>query len=469
MVEISGDDLPTVNFDWDWINSTNSLNWKFYPNSNYYVETILSRTKYEFNVEFDVDVNPILPETLEECEENLGGNIDVGDSPNLIYNLVNGINDYSLNQDFKFFINDSYDLELGWEYKTVDMKFTEEFNGNQTYNSSNKPKIFSGYLKNLWSPFTSLSFDIGFRLSKSSYYENYILDPRIGIKYNVIPDLALKMMWGKFTQFMYTINQEEELLRLVDFWLSVDEGMEPQSNEHYVIGAEYWISDGNTLSIEGYYKPYTTVYDLSKVVENPSDETSYFSTGKGLATGLELLYQFNTRKLNGWIGYSLSQIIKKIDLNQDGNVDESEIYKSNYNKPHSLNFVLNYKLSERKKLDLGLTGVVTSGAPYTPVVGKVFTQSAAQWGSEEYPYLYLTTINGDKNSAQYPMYFRSDISLTKGGKLFKKTAKWKFQVINLTNNFNVLFYNWNHYSSPSKVSAVSMFPIIFTFGVSLEL
>ena len=31
------------------------------------------------------------------------------------------------------------------------------------------------------------------------------------------------------------------------------------------------------------------------------------------------------------------------------------------------------------------------------------------------------------------------------------------------NNFNVLFYNWNHYSSPSKVSAISMFPLILTF------
>ena len=70
---------------------------------------------------------------------------------------------------------------------------------------------------------------------------------------------------------------------------------------------------------------------------------------------------------------------------------------------------------------------------------------------------------------KYPMYFRTDISLTKGGKLFKKPAQWKFQIINLTNNFNVLFYNWNHYSSPSKVSAVSMFPFILTFGVSLEL
>ena len=67
------------------------------------------------------------------------------------------------------------------------------------------------------------------------------------------------------------------------------------------------------------------------------------------------------------------------------------------------------------------------------------------------------------------MYFRADVSLTRDGRIFKKPVQWKFQIVNITNNFNVLFYNWNHYSSPSKVSAVSMFPLIFTFGVNFEL
>ena len=58
---------------------------------------------------------------------------------------------------------------------------------------------------------------------------------------------------------------------------------------------------------------------------------------------------------------------------------------------------------------------------------------------------------------------------TRDGRLLKKPVEWKFQIVNLTNNFNVLFYNWNHYASPSKVSAVSMFPLILTFGVNFEL
>jgi len=467
-VSITADDFPQVNFDWDWTNATNSLEWKFYPNSNYFIETMASRTEYQFNVDFEIDFATINQETIDECQESLGEDIEVGYAPDLTYVLINNVEDYTLNQNYKLFISEAYDVEWGWEYKTLNMMYSEEFAGTQTASRKDTPNISSAFIKNLWKPLSSLSFDIGMRLSKSTYYDNYILDPRIGMKYNIIPDLALKMMWGKFTQFMFTINQDEELLRLVDFWQAVGENKSPQSNEHYVIGAEYWISNGNTISVEGYYKPYATVYDLS-LVANPVDENSYFSSGKGAAKGIELLYQFNMKKINGWLGYSFSDITREVDLNQDGIINDSEKYKSNYNKPHSLNFVLNYKLSERKKWDFGLTGVLTNGSPYTPVIGKVFSQGIEQYGSLESPYLYLTDLKGDRNSAQYPMYFRTDISLTKGGKLFQKSTQWKFQIINLTNNFNVLFYNWNHYSSPSKVSAISMFPLIFTFGVSLEL
>ena len=40
----------------------------------------------------------------------------------------------------------------------------------------------------------------------------------------------------------------------------------------------------------------------------------------------------------------------------------------------------------------------------------------------------------------------------------------KFQFINLTNYYNILLYNWDHTASPSRVTAYSMFPIVFTFG-----
>ena len=466
-VNIAAEDFPSVKFDWNWVNSTKSLSWKFFPNSNYLVETMLSETEYNFGVDFEIDFSSIQSDVDAYCDTLAEDTTFIVD---LNYKLDNKVKDISLNQDIKLFINDKVDFELGWESKYLKMNYAEQFAGQQTYQNNENPIINSAYIKNLYKPIPVLSFDLGLRVSKSSYYDKTLFDPRVGLKYMATSDLALKFMWGKFTQFMFTINQDEELLRLVDFWQAIGKGQLPQSNDHYVFGLEYWISNGNTFSFETYYKPYSRLYDLSVVVSDITDESSYFTAGKGHNWGLELLYQFNKNKINGWIGYSYSFINREIDLNRDGVIQSnSENYPSNYSKPHTLNFVFNYKLSEKNNTFLGLTSVISSGAPYTPVVGKSFYASAEQYGSLEQPYAYLSNIYGSRNSARYPLYFRTDISYTRDGKILTKPVEWKFQIINLTNNFNVLFYNWNHYSSPSKVSAFSMFPLILTFGVNFEL
>jgi len=469
-VDIISDDFPAVKFDWNWINNTKSLAWNYFPNSNFTIQTMLSKTEYNFDVGFEIDFSSIQDDVDEYCEQNDSIPNDTTFIADLNYILDNNVKDISLNQDIKYFVNDKLDLEFGWESKYLKMTYSEEFADQQTYNNDENPNINSGYLKALYKPNPIVSFDIGMRISKSSYYNDIIFDPRIGIKYMANSDLALKFMWGRFSQFMFTINQDEELLRLVDFWQAIGKDQTPQANQHFVLGLEYWISDGNIFTMEMYYKPYSTLYDLSVVYTDITDESSFFTSGEGQNSGIELLYQFNKNKINGWVGYSYSFVNREIDLNKDGMIQEnSENYPSNYSKPHSMNFVLNYKLSEKKNTFLGFTGVLSSGAPYTPVIGKSFYTSAEQYGSLEQPYAYLSNIYGSKNSARYPMYFRADVSLTRDGRILKKPVQWKFQIVNITNNFNVLFYNWNHYSSPSKVSAVSMFPLILTLGVNFEL
>ena len=275
-VNIAAEDFPSVKFDWNWINSTKSLSWKFFPNSNYLVETMLSETEYNFGVDFEIDFSSIQSDVDAYCDTLAEDTTFIVD---LNYKLDNKVKDISLNQDIKLFINDKVDFELGWESKYLKMNYAEQFAGQQTYQNNENPIINSAYIKNLYKPIPVLSFDLGLRVSKSSYYDKTLFDPRVGLKYMATSDLALKFMWGKFTQFMFTINQDEELLRLVDFWQAIGKGQLPQSNDHYVFGLEYWISNGNTFSFETYYKPYSRLYDLSVVVSDITDESSYFTAG----------------------------------------------------------------------------------------------------------------------------------------------------------------------------------------------
>ena len=84
-------------------------------------------------------------------------------------------------------------------------------------------------------------------------------------------------------------------------------------------------------------------------------------------------------------------------------------------------------------------------------------------------YSNFGNILGAKNSSRYPNYFRVDVSMARKMKLFGIESELKFQIVNLTDYYNVLLYNWDHESSPSKVEAYSMFPRIITFGWEFKL
>ena len=156
-VDITSDDFPAVKFDWNWINNTKSLAWNYFPNSNFTVQTMLSKTEYNFDVGFEIDFSSIQDDVDEYCEENDSLPNDTTFIADLNYILDNKVRDISLNQDIKYFINDKLDLEFGWEAKYLKMTYSEEFADQQTYNNDENPNINSGYLKALYKPNPILS------------------------------------------------------------------------------------------------------------------------------------------------------------------------------------------------------------------------------------------------------------------------------------------------------------------------
>lgn len=454
-----GGDFPGIKFNWDWGNATNNLTWKFIPNSQYYVNTSLSRTIYDFEVDFKVD---FVTDTTSVDTINIAD--DSSDtSSDLSMDINNLVEDVTLKQDIKFIYTDEIKVDFGWEYKELNMDYSEYFAGTQTAKLASKPNITSAYINSTLQPHPLLYVNLGTRISKYSGNGKTYVNPRFGLKFNPHSDLALKASWGTYSQFLYTINQEEELLRIVDFWQPIPDGGEPQHSEHYIIGAEYWISEGNTFSVETYYKDYDNVYDLNPLTSGTDIEGTIAISGIGSAYGLEFLYRLRIQKLSGWLSYAYSHIEREIDFNSDGIIWEGqEIYPAKYDKPHSFNAVLNYEITD--KLDMGLSCVYGSGQTYTPVIGKVHQSGLNSFTGLENPYSSFGNIYGSKNSGRYPAYFRLDASLTKDTNFLGLDGKWKFQIINLTNYFNVLLYNWNHNASPSEVQAYSMFPAIFTMG-----
>ena len=409
--DIGGDGFPGIDFGWDWGNGTQNLTWKFIPNSNYFLKTRISKTTYNFNVDFAINFNPDVADTTELI------NLENNEVADLSLYLDNLVQDIDINQELKYILNDNLNFDLGWQIKNLSLKYTETFAGQLVTNISSLPKISSSYISINWSPNPLLKTISGLRISNFNGYEKLLINPKFSLKYNPISDLAIKASIGKYSQFLYTINQEEELLRIVDFWQPIPKGKKPQQANHIIIGTEYWINDGNTISFEVYHKDYSTIYDLNPKFDATNVESTLAISGTAKSSGIEFLYRFKKNKISGWLSYAYSKIERTVDLNSDGVIwPEQEIYPAKYDKPHSLNGLFSYEIN--KKYTFGLTTSLGSGQTYTPVIGKVHQTSVEAYGSLENPYSNFGNIFGAKNSSRYPNYFRVDISVSRKTKLF---------------------------------------------------
>lgn len=439
-----------IDFGWEWGNQSASLKWRYVPGAKLYSEFILTRSGFDFDVNLD----------LTEVDS-------AGNNNSVNYLIRNKINDISATEKITWFATAAHTLTLGATVKNLSMKFNFELDNINYFNIKQNPNVFSLFIQDKWKMNNLLSLQFGLRASKYELHDNLYLDPRFGFKYMLTENLSLKGSWGIYNQFLFTSNDDEEMLSIVDFWQPVPKYLDAMTNQHFIVGMERWFDNGFTCSLESYYKPYSNV--LTNNPDNdPALENDEFIEGEGRVWGVEFLLKKSTGKVTGWMGYSYSSIEQRFDFNGDGKVmktnnEMSEIYTPKYSKPHSFNLVANYQMNPKNQFSFSWT--VSSGQPYTPVVGKVYDGG----GSPDEPFGNLVNIHGQKNSSRYPLYARGDIGWTRTISPFGLKGKFKFQIMNFTNHFNVLMYVWDHDASPSKVQAMSMFPTIPSLGIEFEL
>jgi hypothetical protein len=139
-----------------------------------------------------------------------------------------------------------------------------------------------------------------------------------------------------------------------------------------------------------------------------------------------------TGKLNGWVSYTYSRsLLKTKATGDDESINQGEEYPSNYDKPHDVTLVSNYKVSRRFSVSFNLT--YSTGRPITLPFGKYNLKQAER--------LYYS----ERNEFRIPDYFRIDLSMNlEGNHRIKKLAhsSWSLSIYNLTGRDNAysVFY-----------------------------
>ena len=209
----------------------------------------------------------------------------------------------------------------------------------------------------------------------------------------------------------------------LDLWFMSSPNVKPQKVDQISLG--YFRNFRNNIfetSVEAYYKKFDNIIDYKDhafLVPNPYLEGE-LRTGEAEAYGLEFMLKKGSGRLNGWISYTWSRIIRNVP-----EVNNGEEYPAPYDKPHNINVVLSYELN--KKLNLSANWVYSSAIPVTVPKGGYY------YGNLWIPYY------SERNGERIPgtSYHRLDLSAT-----------FNFNTFGLPSNINLSVYNaYNHHNA----------------------
>jgi len=253
------------------------------------------------------------------------------------------------------------------------------------------------------------------------------LEPRVTIRYSLSNTASLKFSYNRTRQYIQMLSNSTAITP-TDIWKLSDTYIEPQVGDQLSLGF-YKNLRGQTIqtSIEGYYKWMKNTLDFkggADLILNHHIETDVLPTN-GKAYGLEVLIKKTSGKVNGWISYTYSRSLLKTAIESPEAVNNGNYYPSNYDKPHALNFIGNYKFNQRINISLNVT--YSTGRPITVPITKYEVGETLR--------MYFS----ERNASRIPDYFRTDFSINiEGNHKTKKLAhsSWTLAVYNLTGREN---------------------------------
>jgi len=249
--------------------------------------------------------------------------------------------------------------------------------------------------------------------------------PELRLSTNIKLDLNNSVKIGVSRMYQYIhLMSNTMAMSPTDVWKLSDAYLKPQRGDQVSVGY-YRTMRNNTIeaSVETYFKKMDNVLDYkggAQLVMNEHLETDVIN-GKGKAYGIEFMIEKKTGRYTGWVNYTYSRVLHKIDSEFDEErVNNGEYFPANYDMPHNFKFVVNYKYSRR--FNLSANFLYNTGRPYTAPVAYYYFNDAYR--------VYYS----DRNAVRMADYIRLDLAANINGNLLRKKlnhSSWTFAVYNV--------------------------------------
>ena len=224
---------------------------------------------------------------------------------------------------------------------------------------------------------------------------------RLSALYAIQENVSLKVGFNTMHQYIHKVSNTS-IVSPTDTWKLSDLNIKPQKGWQAAAGIYYETRDKNyELSAEVYYKhidDYLNYRNSAVLLMNPHLETDVIST-KGKAYGVELQVKKPTGKVNGWVSYTFARsLLRQDDKRVENPLNDGDWYPSEYDRPHELKAVLNFKFTERYSLSSNFN--YATGRPTTLPAGKYYNTY----------YQKFMPYYSDRNTYRIPDYMRLDLA-----------------------------------------------------------
>jgi len=427
-----------------------SLNHKFDDRNNLYLNGYYSSDRFSFSPEERYSYrnanasikwrhifNPNLTSTITGGYDHYDYDTKSTENPVNAYLLSFGIEQYYGKIDFNFYPIDKHTVNFGLNGTYYNLNpgnfqpFEEESLIVPDRMQREKAIESAVYLGDTWNISQKFSFDAGIRYSMlntlgprtyNEYMDEYlpslttikdtksVVDGsifktyhgpefRISSRYIFANNFSVKAGYNTMRQNIHKISNTT-IMSPTDTWKLSDANIKPQTGSQIALGL-YKNFDNNAIevSLESYYKTMKDYLDYrngAELLMNHNIETDLLST-IGRAYGIEFMVKKTQGKLNGWVSYTYSRTqLRQNDKRNDVPVNSGDWFPADYDKPHDVKFVGNYKFTHRYSFSMNCD--YSTGRPITLPVSKYHHA-----GGE---YVFFS----DRNQYRIPDFFRMDLS-----------------------------------------------------------
>ena len=276
--------------------------------------------------------------------------------------------------------------------------------------------------------------DGGFHVEIGSLFQGGELvrevQPRINLSYLLLGSWRAKASFGRFTQRMLTVGNEDDVISIFDAWIRVPKELPVQHADHFVLGLAGHITEQASLNLEGYYKRYGSlvVYNRDKIDALDPD----YIQGSGNSYGVELMLRSRSSLADLYGAYTLSWA--RID-------NRGFVYFPRFDRRHHLNVMA--VVHPMEGLNATLRWEYGSGFPFSQTVGYFdrLSLDEALPGRFELEIGSPYTMLGPKNAARLSAYHRLDFSVVYDFTLLGLEVSAGADVLNVYDNKNIFYFD----------------------------